>query len=429
MQADPDVLIRAGRPLPPPNGVPPPAVLVGTTHGPGRMVSIDGQGRIVAFGDGAGNVSDIGFCTGAKLLAEAFSSPNEASYHNPGVAIRSTADLAVVWERFLAPNGERYTAIGDVACRAQGTGAGEVLAIVVEEFSSDTTVHHEARILLFADDGEPRRLWQGEATGGTLSADGTAAYLSGGPDGRQLLQVDLADIASPTVRTLAELPADIGTLVLSPDGRRLAAATTYRAWSSAESPPPIKAVVVDLAASPATVIEAQLSPGPDTTYSALWAGADRVAFTPAWGGQPVRIFDASLKELGSWSGWSASTAAVVGEHLIGLNGGKVVTAPLATGPASQWADLESGLPGTVVAFPGGASIGPPARPEPPTTTTAAPAPAAEPTGEQAFASLPNEGGGGTGGRPLLAGGAAAGLLAAGAAGLLRRRGLAKLPAL
>ena len=428
MQADPDVLIRAGQPLPPPNGAPPPAVLVGTTHGPGRMVSLDGQGRIIAFGNGAGNVSDIGFCPGGTLLAEAFSSPNEASYHNPGVAIRSIADLTVVWERFLATNGERYTAIGDVACRMQEDGTGEVLAIVVDEFSSDTAVRHEARILLFGPDGEPRRLWQGDATGGTFSADGTAAYLSGGPDGRQLLHVDLADLASPAVRTLTELPANIGTLHLSPDGRRLASATTYPAWSSAESPPPITAVVVDLTASPATITDAQLSPSPDTPYSALWAGADRVAFTPAWGGQPVRIFDTALKELGSWSGWSASTAAVVGEHLVGLNGGKVVTAPVTTGPASQWADLEAGLPGTVVAFPDGAAIGPPARPEK-ATTTAAPAPNLEPTGEQAIASLPGEGGAGTGGRPLLVGGAGGALLAAAAAGLVRRRRLAKLPPL
>jgi hypothetical protein len=426
-QADPDVLIRAGRPLPPPNGVPPPAVLVGTTHGPGRMVSLDGQGRIIAFGTGAGNVSDIGFCPGGTLLVEAFSSPNESSYHNPGVAIRSTSDLTVVWERFLARNGERYTAIADIACRRQDGGAGEVLAIVVEQFSTDTSVRYETRILLFGRDGEPHQLWQGDATGGTFSADGTAAYLSGGPEGRQLLHVDTANLASPAVRTLAELPANIGTLALSPGGRHLASATTYRAWSSDQSSPPIDAVVVDLSASPAKVITSQLSPSPDVTYSALWANADRIAFTPAWGGQ-VRIFDTALKELGAWSGWTAATAAVVGEHLVGLNGAEVVTAPLANGPMSSWADLESGLPGTVVAFPGGAAIGPPAHPESP-TTTAAPSPTPEPNGEQAFASLPDDGGGSKGGRPLLAGGAAVALLATGAAGLLHHRRLAKLPPL
>jgi hypothetical protein len=106
----------------------------------------------------------------------------------------------------------------------------------------------------------------------------------------------------------------------------------------------------------------------------------------------------------------------------------VVTAPLATGPASQWADLESGLPGTVIAFPGGAAIDAAAQPLS-TTTTAAPSPDPGPAGQQAVASLPNQDGTGTGGRPLLVGGAGAAVLAAAAAGFLRRRRLPKLPPL
>ena len=53
-QADPDVLVQAGQPLPPPTGGAPPAVLIGTTYGPGRMASLDGRGRYIAFGGGDG---------------------------------------------------------------------------------------------------------------------------------------------------------------------------------------------------------------------------------------------------------------------------------------------------------------------------------------------------------------------------------------
>jgi hypothetical protein len=425
-QVDPDVLIRAGQPLPPPNGVPPPAVLVGTTHGPGRMLSLDGRGRIVAFGDGAGNVSDLAFCRGNRLVAEAFSSPNEHSYHNPGVAIRRTADLTVVWERSIATGSERSMSVSDVGCREK-SDAGEVLAIAVEQYSTDTTVHHEVRVLLIGPDGAPRELWRGEATGGTFAADGTAAYLSAGPDGRQLLHLDLADPAHPAARILAELPPEAGAMALSPDGRHLATVTTFRPYSSDESPPPIKAVVVDLGAAPPTVNEVQLATGSGAPYSPLWAGAERVAFVLAWGGEPVRVFDTALREVASWSGWSASTSAVVGDHLVGMTGGMVVTAPLLTGPQAQWADLESGLPGAIVAFPGGAAIGAPAEPPSTTTTTAAPNP--QPTGEHAVASLPADGGSGSGGRLLLVGGAGAALLAAATAGLVRRRRLPKLPPL
>lgn len=282
--------------------------------------------------------------------------------------------------------------------------------------------------MLFGPTGDPRELWHGEATGGTLSADGATAYLSGGPDGRQLLHADLADFARTEVRTVAQLPSSVGPLALSPGGRHLATATTSNAWSSPDPPPPPEAVLVDLAASPPVVTEVQLSQGSGAPYSTVWASADRVVFVPAWNGEPVRVFDTTRTEVGSWSGWSASTSTVVGDRLVGLSGGMVVTAPLLTGPVSQWADLESGLPGTVVAFPGGAAVGSAAQ-SPSTTTTVPPSPNSESTGEHAVAALPAEGDPGTGGRPLLVGGAGAALLAATAAAFVRRRRLPKLPEL
>ena len=177
-------------------------------------------------------------------------------------------------------------------------------------------------------------------------------------------------------------------------------------------------------------------------------------FTPSWNDQPVRLFDPALKDVGSWPGWGASHVTVVGDHLVGLAGPKVITAPVATGPASRWADLESGVPGAIAVFPGGARIGSTGSPSPTTSAPPAPkttagrpsspttAPAAEPEAagepsptttsipEQSVVALPGNGGGGTGGRPILAGGAGAALLAAGAAGLVRRRRhLPKLPTL
>jgi hypothetical protein len=147
---------------------------------------------------------------------------------------------------------------------------------------------------------------------------------------------------------------------------------------------------------------------------------------------------------------------VVGDTLVGLDGPKVVTAPVASGPPTNWADLESGVPGAIAAFPDGAAIGRAGRP---TTTTTAPgkpaggsatptsSPAATTTSaaeESATTTTPPTkpdsvasgdvmavpaptSGNGTSGRPLLAGGAGAGLLAAGLAGLIRRRRAATMP--
>ena len=455
MQSDPDVLIRAGQPLPPPDGEPPPAVLVGTTHGPGRMVSLDGLGRVIAYGGGDGIVNDIAFCPGGTRVAEAYSPPSSnQSSAGPGVAVRTSHRLEVVWERPIgADGGPSDATIADVACADRD--GGTVLVLAVRHVYTETTVRHHALILAIAGQKEPDVLWQGEATTGTLSADGRTAYLNGGAEGRDLQLVDLAD-PSAAVRTLGRLPAGTGSLTIAPDGRRLAGVTTYEYWSGS-SLPPARAVAVNLAASPATVSEAEL--GAYGYYRmALWSG-DRIVFGPAWAGeQPVRIFDTDLKPLDSWSGWGASHATIVGDRMVGLAGPKVVTAPVATGPASEWADLESGVPGAVAAFPGGSLIGRSGAPSTTTTsatvkaaggkasptTTAAPASTTSATGESsppptdpegavsgdAVAVPAGEGGGGTSGRPLLAGGAGAGLLAAGLAGFLRRRRrLPKLPPL
>jgi hypothetical protein len=442
-QADPDALLRAGQPLPPPPGKAPPAVLVGTTHGPGRMLSLDGLGRVVAYGPGAGTVTDFAFCPGAAWLAEAYTAPGEHSYYRPGVAIRSTTDLAVAWERFLATDEQRYAALADVACLQQGPDTAEVLALVIEDTYTDTRTRHDGRILAFGRDGAPRLLWQGEAADGTFSVDGRMVFVNGGTDGRDLLHVDLTDPAHPKVQTLLQLPAGTGPLAIAPGGRHLAGATSHRSWTGAGSPPPTKAVVVDLAASPPAVTEADLGPyGRYTT--ALWSSPDQIVFTPGWNDQPVRLFDPTLEDAGSWPGWGASHVAVVGERLVGLAGPKVISAPVATGPASEWADLESGVPGTIAAFPGGAGIGtagppstttsaprtPKTAAERPSSTTTVPVAAPEPgPGDDVVAMPENAGGGGTGGRPILAGGAGAALLAAGAAGLIRRRRMPKLPQL
>ena len=93
------------------------------------------------------------------------------------------------------------------------------------------------------------------------------------------------------------------------------------------------------------------------------------------------------------------------------------------GVSERWADLESGVPGAIAAFPDGAAIGSAGRP---TTTTPPTEPGSVAGGDVVAVPAPT-GGKGTNGRPLLAGGAGAALLAAGLAGLIRRHRAATLP--
>ncbi|HKY75600.1 MAG TPA: hypothetical protein VJS45_05650, partial [Acidimicrobiia bacterium] len=160
-QADPDVLIRAGQPLPPPSGKAPPAVVIGTTHGPGRMVSLDGMGRIIAYGGGDGMATDIAFCPGAGRIAEAYTPPyGGPSSPGPGVAVRTSDGLDVVWERLLGDDGgPDGAAISDVACADRD--GGTVLVLAVRHNYSETQTSHRALVLAYSRQGEADVLWQG----------------------------------------------------------------------------------------------------------------------------------------------------------------------------------------------------------------------------------------------------------------------------
>ncbi|MGH9001564.1 MAG: hypothetical protein ACRDYV_00385, partial [Acidimicrobiia bacterium] len=120
-QEDPDVLVRAAQPLPPPDGRAPPAVLVGTTHGPGRMLSLDGTGRVVAYGEGDGAVTDIAFCPGNGAFAEAYSLDPGSLGGGPfsGLAIRSAGDLAVIDKQEIDGEALGPVALADIACRGR----------------------------------------------------------------------------------------------------------------------------------------------------------------------------------------------------------------------------------------------------------------------------------------------------------------------
>jgi hypothetical protein len=69
-QMEPERLRRAAAPVPAPDGQPPPRLLVGTSYGGGRMLSLDGRGRIVALGAGPGLTTMIAVCPGSERVAE-----------------------------------------------------------------------------------------------------------------------------------------------------------------------------------------------------------------------------------------------------------------------------------------------------------------------------------------------------------------------
>jgi hypothetical protein len=411
-QEDPDVLVRAAQPLPSPDGRAPPAVLVGTTHGPGRMLSRDGNARVVAYGPGDGAVTDIGFCPGGGVLAEAYTlEPGWSSGGLSGLAVRKAGDLAVVAEEQIERARPGHLALTDIACR--DSEAADVLAFVVEESHQNGDARYRGRVLSWgARRDRIREVWAGPAQAGVFTPDGKSAYVNSGPDGRDLVRIDLADLDRPAVRPLVKLPVGTGPLALAPSGRHLAATTSnpYEATPGG----PIEAIVIDVEATPASVVKRPLGDryAGASYHHAVWSAPDRVVFAPGNDETEVQIFDAALTRVASWSGWGSGDGHldVVGDRLVGLDYATVEVARINGGPVTEWADLESGVPGTIAAFPGGALI-----------QTAEPSPSTTPTKSgRASAELPDPGDGSRS-RPLLVGGAGAVILAAGISALVRRR--------
>ncbi|MDQ3947347.1 MAG: hypothetical protein M3357_19750 [Actinomycetota bacterium] len=424
-EEDPEVLVRAAKPLPPPDGRAPPAVLVGTTYGPGRVLSLDGRGRVIAYGPGDGAVTDIGFCPGSSALAEAYTlDPGWSSGGVSGLAVRTAGDLAVVAQQQIDRAHPGHVALTDIACL--DPEAADVLAFVVDESHQNGEARYRGRVLSWgARRDRIREVWAGPAQAGVFTPDGTSAYVNSGPDGRDLLRIDLTDLDRPAVRSLVQLPVGTGPLALAPSGRYLAGTTSNPYEATPDGP--IEAIVVDVEASPASVLEHTLGDrSAGASYGhAVWSAPDRVVFAPGNDEGEVQIFDAALTPVASWSGWGSGDGRldVVGDRLVGLDYATVEVARVAGGPVTEWADLESGVPGTIAAFPGGAPIET-AEPSPTSTTTT--------NGDEESMEAAGSGAGGrsgTAGRPLLVGGAGAVILAAGlgALALRRRRGSAVLP--
>jgi hypothetical protein len=389
------------------------------------MLSLDGNGRVVAYGPGDGAVTDIDFCPGNGALAEAYTlDPGWSSGGLSGLAIRSAGDLAVTGQQQIDREAPGHVALADIACR--DPEAADVLAFVVDESHPGGGTRYEGRVLSWAPRRDRlREVWRGPAQAAVFDPGGKTAYVNGGPDGRDLLRIDLTDLDRPAVQPLVRLPAGTGRLALAPGGRHLAGTTSNPYEPTPDSQ--IEAVVVDVGASPVSVVEYTLANRySGTTYGhAVWSAPDRVVFAPGSGESEVHVFDTALTHVASWSGWGSGDGplAVVGDRLVGLDGATVEVAGVAGGPVTEWADLESGIPGTLVAFPDGAPIET-GEPSPTSTTTT------NDDGESREAAGPGAGGrSGTAGRPLLVGGAGAMVLAAGVVALVlrRRRGIPSLP--
>lgn len=436
-QSDPDALLSAAGPVPEPDGQAPPAIVLGTTYGGGRVTSLDGSGRVVEIGAGEGTTNDLAFCPGGTHFAEQVTRNGESA-RKWGVALRALDGMEVLWEARLfddpwvpattdreprdrdrEPPAYHQRGVADIACRdAAGT---ELLALLTDEVSDGKDlVGQHGQILLLRRGHAPEVVWEGPAGSGAFAAHGTMAWVSHGDGRRDLTAVTLTDPRKPAARLVTRLPERTETVVPSPDGQRVAAVSTDH--PAAATPSPRKLMLVDATATPALVRQASLGDG-DAYGEAVWSGDQRVAFVPSWSDHPISVFNDVLEPVASWTGWDGlhRVVATADGVLVRAAQGTVDTAPLGTGPSRRWAQLEAAVPSALAVVPGGAPIGDPAPAPAPSTTTTSPTPPTEPA-KTDVAAQPAGAPAGSG-RPALAAGAGLALLGAAGATMVRTRRL------
>ena len=120
-------MLEAAEPLPTPTGSGPVALLVGGSYGTMRMVALDAQGRVLAYGPGEGEAYALAVCPVPSVWSKASSSrPTKAAY---SIEVRDLRTMAVVAK--LAPGlpWARAPARPPALPRPAGRGGGRVRAI------------------------------------------------------------------------------------------------------------------------------------------------------------------------------------------------------------------------------------------------------------------------------------------------------------
>jgi hypothetical protein len=341
-QADPRALLRAAEPLPQPDGRGPIRFLVGGNMGEARVMTLDAEGRTLAYGYGDGDTYDVDVCPGGKRSVESVSFDGVGS-----LVVRDLATLSILEEiRVVVTD---HPSIYEVRCLDEE--ATHLLA--ADELKGDMRIHEVI-------DGEPRIAFEakGPASGVELLED--IAYVS------LARTFGRVDIASSTFEPIVELPALTGgSARISPDGQWVAA---VRYGGARPGEPASDIVLVPTAGGP--VISEPLVFWNDSG-EVRWLPDGKLLFLPE--GEDVdrlAIYEVpSMEEVVGADDWYAGEAVIDGDMIIGLDYSGLVRVELGVDQAARtvrtfdwdvWAlDL---VPGELAATPSGSAGGPAASP-------------------------------------------------------------------
>ena len=176
------------------------------------MVSLDGRGRVIAFGEGPGLTTVISVCPESERMVEVAVPPESDTNRDPLLTVRSLDRLAIQEQVPLpgfGPSGGVYRGVEAVVCR---DATADDVVLFVREDSPD----YQSRIVELRG-ARWKTLWRGTATHGAFRADGRLAYVTSGRRGIDLLVVELT-ANPPRVRSVARIPEDPASLAIGPGG-------------------------------------------------------------------------------------------------------------------------------------------------------------------------------------------------------------------
>jgi len=285
--------------LPPPTGRGPAVLYAGGRFGPARMLSLDAEGRTLAYGIGPGRAQGFSTCPGGERVAELVL--GERGYE---VAVRELPSLRLLWQRRLPMR----IGVATLHCL---DALGNRLGV----FGSDEGAN--GRLLRLTPRGTATA-WRGPAF--YASFKGREAFVQVLRNGTTIVAVD---VGTGTTRRLGTVPVNgVQQLVFNPARTKLAGESHIEGVGNP------RLVAVDVTSRP---ISSRNIPRPVSFGSTHWLGNDRIAY---FGGRgEILVYDVRLKLRARGRGWRAGPPAIVGRTAFGIDRrGRLVSARLPRGP-------------------------------------------------------------------------------------------------
>jgi hypothetical protein len=299
-QIDPDVLLQAAQPLPPPDGVGPVRYVVGGNLGENRLMALDRKGRTLGYGAGDGYAQDVHVCPGATRVLEAAAAGRRAL-----LVVRELPSLDVVRTITLAETRRPWLPYAECL---NGKG-GRLLAFE----------RHKAEYWLHQVTGSTDRVvWHGHVRDVVIQ-DGRAYVI----DDLEMFQVNMRD---GSLEPLVQIPSHVQGITISPDGTRIAG-FVYGRYQPVQTPSRVISV---------RIADGVMKSFELTDFAAgdvKWVDAQTIAYLPGGSDdQHAWLLDArTMRSVGGFDGWYAADSVVLGGAAFGIGWGQLARAALDDG--------------------------------------------------------------------------------------------------